>query len=321
MTLRPPGPGRLRAGRCFETSLEGSRRPRPCRWAASIDVGGYHLVAWTRSSAWTAPTTTPSAAIVRVTRRRPAVCEAEPERRCLPAGGQTTSEVGHLRQGPQPPLRGAGRAARPTAGPSGWCGPTGTRWASLIFLGPVIMALGGLVSLSDRRLRLRRRRVAPEPVGREAPPAPLVAAFAAVLCMAARLGPRPSASPIRPRRPAPAPCSARSAAWSARTSRSTTARPTSPTTCASMVREQVAGRAGATRRSSAFLTDRYGEFVLLKPRFFLGNAALWLAPFLVVAFGLLFLRGRLCATAPVPEAALSIEEEARLARLEKEDRP
>jgi cytochrome c-type biogenesis protein CcmF len=35
-------------------------------------------------------------------------------------------------------------------------------WASLIFLGPVIMALGGLTSLSDRRMRLgvARRRAA-----------------------------------------------------------------------------------------------------------------------------------------------------------------
>ena len=36
-------------------------------------------------------------------------------------------------------------------------------WATLIFLGPVIMALGGVVSLSDRRLRLgvARRREQP----------------------------------------------------------------------------------------------------------------------------------------------------------------
>ena len=27
-------------------------------------------------------------------------------------------------------------------------------WATLIFLGPIIMALGGVISLSDRRLRL-----------------------------------------------------------------------------------------------------------------------------------------------------------------------
>ena len=36
-------------------------------------------------------------------------------------------------------------------------------WALLIFLGPGIMALGGLISLSDRRLRLA--------VGRRALPA------------------------------------------------------------------------------------------------------------------------------------------------------
>ena len=36
-------------------------------------------------------------------------------------------------------------------------------WATLIFLGPVIMGLGGLISLSDRRLRLgvARRREQP----------------------------------------------------------------------------------------------------------------------------------------------------------------
>jgi cytochrome c-type biogenesis protein CcmF len=35
-------------------------------------------------------------------------------------------------------------------------------WARLIFFGPIIMALGGLVSLSDRRLRFAlARRAAP----------------------------------------------------------------------------------------------------------------------------------------------------------------
>ena len=40
-------------------------------------------------------------------------------------------------------------------------------WATLIFLGPIIMALGGVISLSDRRLRLgvaaRRAPAAPKP--------------------------------------------------------------------------------------------------------------------------------------------------------------
>ena len=33
-------------------------------------------------------------------------------------------------------------------------------WARLIFLGPLLMALGGAVSLSDRRLRLAAARKA-----------------------------------------------------------------------------------------------------------------------------------------------------------------
>lgn len=85
-----------------------------------------------------------------------------------------------------------------------------------------------------------------------------------------------------------------------------------------IVREQVAaGRGDAEIRT--FLTDRYGEFILLKPRFSIGNAALWLGPFLVVLLGLLLWRGRL--RSPAPEAELTPEEAARLARLEKEDRP
>jgi len=34
-----------------------------------------------------------------------------------------------------------------------------------------------------------------------------------------------------------------------------------------------------------FLTDRYGEFVLLKPSFKLGNAILWVTPFAIVGLG------------------------------------
>jgi cytochrome c-type biogenesis protein CcmH len=55
-----------------------------------------------------------------------------------------------------------------------------------------------------------------------------------------------------------------------------------------VVREQVArGRSDAEIK--AFLTDRYGEFVLFKPRFSLGNAALWLTPFAIVGVGGAFL--------------------------------
>ena len=79
-----------------------------------------------------------------------------------------------------------------------------------------------------------------------------------------------------------------------------------------VVREQVAaGRSDA--QVKAFLTARYGEYVLLKPAFSVGNAVLWLAPFAAVAAGVAFLVLR-TRRRETPEA-LSPEEEARLAQL------
>lgn len=82
-----------------------------------------------------------------------------------------------------------------------------------------------------------------------------------------------------------------------------------------IVREQVAaGRSDAEVRR--FLTDRYGEFVLLKPSFSWGNAALWIAPFLVVAFGVALLMFRL-RERPAEED-LSVDEAERLKDLTKD---
>jgi cytochrome c-type biogenesis protein CcmH len=59
-----------------------------------------------------------------------------------------------------------------------------------------------------------------------------------------------------------------------------------------IVREQVgAGRSDAEIKR--FLTDRYGEFVLLTPRFSVGNLVLWVGPFLVVLAGAGLLMARL----------------------------
>lgn len=55
-----------------------------------------------------------------------------------------------------------------------------------------------------------------------------------------------------------------------------------------LVRDEI--KAGKTdNQVRDHLTDRYGEFVLLKPAFSWGNAALWGAPFVVVILGLLLL--------------------------------
>jgi cytochrome c-type biogenesis protein CcmH len=62
-----------------------------------------------------------------------------------------------------------------------------------------------------------------------------------------------------------------------------------------------------------FLTDRYGEFVLLKPRFTPGNAVLWLGPFLVALAGLGLLLGRFRRREPTQD--LTADEETRLAAL------
>ncbi|TRD22982.1 cytochrome c-type biogenesis protein [Palleronia caenipelagi] len=71
----------------------------------------------------------------------------------------------------------------------------------------------------------------------------------------------------------------------------------------------------------SYLVDRYGEYVLLKPRTDGSNLILWLAgPLMLLAglgIGAATLRRR--STAPAPEA-LSAEEEARLQDLLKSDR-
>jgi cytochrome c-type biogenesis protein CcmH len=85
-----------------------------------------------------------------------------------------------------------------------------------------------------------------------------------------------------------------------------------------IVREQVkAGKSDA--QIKRFLTDRYGEFVLLTPSLAPGNIALWAGPFLVVLLGgtllLIRLRNR------TPDVELSKDETQRLKRLSERETP
>jgi len=83
-----------------------------------------------------------------------------------------------------------------------------------------------------------------------------------------------------------------------------------------IVREQVkAGRSDAEIKR--FLTDRYGEFVLMTPRFSWMNLALWSGPFLVVVLGAGLLVARLRNRSVEPE--LSPEEAERVRRLSQTD--
>ncbi len=83
-----------------------------------------------------------------------------------------------------------------------------------------------------------------------------------------------------------------------------------------VVREQVAAGRSPTQ-VKAYLTDRYGEYVLLRPALSLGNAALWAGPFAAALAGVAFLALRVRRREVV--AALTPEEETKLARLLDED--
>ena len=69
-----------------------------------------------------------------------------------------------------------------------------------------------------------------------------------------------------------------------------------------------------------FLVARYGEFVLLKPRFTMHTLLLWLAPLAVLAIAAIgFLAaGRRAKTPSVAEPELTKDEEARVAALVKD---
>ena len=85
-----------------------------------------------------------------------------------------------------------------------------------------------------------------------------------------------------------------------------------------IVREQVSsGRSDA--EVVGFVHQRYGDFVLLRPRFTAATALLWATPAVaLLASALLFRAGRRrpSSAGPAAAAALTEAERARLARLE-----
>lgn len=165
MTLAHLGLGVFVLGACFETGWK-QETAEALPVGGAIDVGGYHLVL-EKVVGFDGANYDAERGLVRVTRDGRPVCAAEPERRLYTAGGQTTSEVAlcyrglsHLYIVLGEQRVGAGEA--PVWLVRAYWNPL----ATLLFVGPVIMALGGLVSLSDRRLRLgvaARRREQPEP--------------------------------------------------------------------------------------------------------------------------------------------------------------
>ena len=81
-----------------------------------------------------------------------------------------------------------------------------------------------------------------------------------------------------------------------------------------LVRSEVAA-GDSDQQIKASLVQRYGEFVLLQPRFSIGNAVLWLTPFVVVVAGAGVILFRRRSRPDAAAEDLSESERARLAAL------
>jgi cytochrome c-type biogenesis protein CcmF len=162
MTLAHLGLGVFVLGACFETGWR-AEAAETLPLGGALNVGAYHLVLQDVKPV-DGPNYEAERGQIAATRAGAPVCEAAPERRVYETGGQTTSEVAICYRGLSHLYIVLGERRASAGGQPVWLVRAyWNPWASLLFAGPVIMALGGLVSLSDRRLRLgvARRREQP----------------------------------------------------------------------------------------------------------------------------------------------------------------
>jgi len=152
MTLAHLGLGVFVLGACFETGwkLEAAEA---IPIGGRLDVGAYQLVL-DGVRGVEGPNYDAERGYLRANRANVLVCEPRPERRFYPTGGQTTSEVAICTRGVSHLYVVLGERRAGADGPVWLVRAYWNPWALLIFIGPAIMALGGLVSLSDRRLRM-----------------------------------------------------------------------------------------------------------------------------------------------------------------------
>jgi cytochrome c-type biogenesis protein CcmF len=163
MTLAHLGLGVFVLGACFETGWR-AEAAETLPLGGSLNVGAYHLTLEAVKPV-EGPNYDADRGIIQATKSGRRVCRAEPERRLYLANGQTTSEVAICNRGASHLYIVLGERRVADGTPVWLVRAYWNPWAVLIFAGPAIMALGGLISLSDRRLRLgvaARRRTIPE---------------------------------------------------------------------------------------------------------------------------------------------------------------
>ena len=162
MTLAHLGLGVFVLGACMETGwrLEAAEA---LPLGGKLDLGGYHLTL-DQVTGVDGPNYDAERATIHAMKAGREVCIPQPERRFYPAGGQTTSEVSICTLGLSHLYVVLGERRESAGAPVWLVRAYWNPWALLIFAGPIIMALGGIISLSDRRLRLAvgRRAMAPQ---------------------------------------------------------------------------------------------------------------------------------------------------------------
>jgi cytochrome c-type biogenesis protein CcmF len=154
-TLAHMGVGVFVLGACFESSwkLDNAQALSP---GQSMAIGDYTLRLDSVSPVEGHGYTADHATISAFKDGRP-ICTLQPERRTYPlAGGQTTTRKSICIRGASDLYVGLDDALPMASGQGGQAWVVRAYWypwARLIFIGPFVMALGGLMSLSDRRLR------------------------------------------------------------------------------------------------------------------------------------------------------------------------
>jgi cytochrome c-type biogenesis protein CcmF len=169
MTLAHIGLGVFALGACFETAWR-SEAAEALAIGGHLKVGAYEL-SFDKVVAVDGPNYLAERGIITARNAKGEVaCVAEPERRLYPAGGQTTSEVAICPKGLDQLYIVLGERRSDETGDHWLIRAYVNPWVQLIFGGPMLIALGGLVSLSDRRLRfgVARRAAAPADTAKEA---------------------------------------------------------------------------------------------------------------------------------------------------------
>ena len=159
-TLAHIGLGVFVMGACFETSWK-VENAEALATGETMRTGAYEL-RLDKVGPVDGPNYTAERAQITATKNGAPACTALPERRVYPASnGQTTSQVAICMQGVSDLYIVLGDPRTRANGVQSWLVRTyWNPWARLIFLGPILMALGGLISLSDRRLRFALPRAA-----------------------------------------------------------------------------------------------------------------------------------------------------------------